>query len=74
MANPGKPVSAAGRAAENTRGAGVMQSLPTPGRVRKIETNLIIALGGKAAQVFRLFRLYCERQGNKTLEELAKGG
>jgi hypothetical protein len=34
----------------------------------------IIRLSGKARQVFRLWAFYVQRQGNKSLGELVKGG
>ena len=33
---------------------------------------LLIRISGKAKQVFKLWRLFVQRQGNKTLGELAK--
>lgn len=34
---------------------------------------LVLCLSGKARQVWKLWDLFVQRQGNKTLGELAKG-
>ena len=36
------------------------------------KTILILCLSGKAYQILKVFKLYCEQHGNKTLAEIAE--